>query len=162
MKGILPPLSHEPVLPSVTVQAAKSKSKLIQIWQLAQLLSIDVALGAVFSSAIMCKLMGIHPFPWLQLFILGGTVQLIYTLDHLWDVQRMQITPVTERHIFHQRYKQLLWIFSAVSAIILGIAAVLLLPPNTLVFWDSIKQFSCSLPVVCQSFAAHERQAMVS
>jgi hypothetical protein len=100
----------------------------------AQWLSIDVALGAICSCAMMYKVMGVTPLPWYQLLILGGTIQLIYTLDHLWDVQHMQMVPITERHIFHWRFKPQLWIFAGILTIILGLAAIFLLPSLLIYF----------------------------
>jgi hypothetical protein len=105
MKDTIPPLWHVPVVDKVRSNGTKSKAKLNQIWGVAQWLSIDVSLGAICSCAMMYKVMGVTPLPGYQLLILGGTVQLIYTLDHLWDVQHMQMVPITERHIFHWRFK---------------------------------------------------------
>jgi hypothetical protein len=63
MKDTIPPLWHVPVVDKVRSNGTKSKAKLNQIWGVAQWLSIDVALGAICSCAMMYKVMGVTPLP---------------------------------------------------------------------------------------------------
>jgi 4-hydroxybenzoate polyprenyltransferase len=104
-----------------------------RIAKLAQALSLDVALGAVCCSAMFCRLVGLSPLPWAQLWTLGGTVLFIYTADHQADVYRMPGPPLTERHRFHFRYRRLLRPLAGVLAV--GLAgAALPLPRPVLVY----------------------------
>ncbi len=108
-------------------------SFLHRIEKAAQALSLDVALGAVCCSAMFCRLLGLTPLPWLQLWTLGGTVLLIYTADHQADVYRMPVPPLTDRHRFHWRYRRLLRPLAGVLGI--GLAgAALRLPTVVLVY----------------------------
>ncbi len=95
-----------------------------RIGKTAQALSLDVALGAVCCSAMFCRLVGLSPLPWTQLWVLGGTVLLIYTADHQADVYRMPGPPLTDRHRFHGRYRRLLRPLAGLLAIGLGAAAL--------------------------------------
>ncbi len=104
-----------------------------QIGKTAQALSLDVALGAVCCSAMCCRLVGLVPLPWLQLWTLGGTVLLIYTADHQADASRMAGPPLTDRHRFHWRYRRLLRPLAGVLAVGLA-AAALRLPRPVLVY----------------------------
>jgi hypothetical protein len=67
------------------------------------LLSIDVALGAVASAAFFGRLLGVHVLPQGYL-LLGIIVWLIYTADHLLDAWSMKETAISERHRFHQKH----------------------------------------------------------
>ena len=99
----------------------------------AQALSLDVALGAVCCSAMLCRLVGLSPLPWLQLWTLGGTVLLIYTADHQADVYRMPGPPLTYRHRFHWQYRRLLRPLAGLLGIGLA-AAALRLPAVVLAY----------------------------
>jgi hypothetical protein len=104
-----------------------------RIGKTAQALSLDVALGAVCCSAMFCRLVGLEPLPWTQLWVLGGTVLLIYTADHQADVYRMPGPPLTDRHRFHWRYRRLLRPLAGMLAV--GLAgAALPLPRVVLVY----------------------------
>ncbi len=78
--------------------------------------------------------MHISPVPWGQLLILGGTVLLIYTLDRLLDVQRMQERPVTVRHAFHQRFRCALWVWIGVLLVLLAVLSIRILPGRIWLF----------------------------
>lgn len=86
------------------------------------LLSIDVALGAVVSAAFFGRILHVHVLP--QGFVLLGViVWLIYTADHLLDAWSMKEAATSERHRFHQKhFLTLLLVFLMAS----GIALVLL------------------------------------
>ena len=107
-------------------------SLLQRIGKTAQALSLDVALGAVCCSAMFCRLVGLSPLPWTQLWTLGGTVLFIYAADHQADVYRMPGPPLTDRHRFHGRYRRPLRPLAGGLAI--GLAAAALRLP-TVVLW---------------------------
>lgn len=115
-------------------ESDKTSSQIKKIVQISRWLSLDVALGAMLSSAMVCRLMNMEPIPWMQLLILGGVVLLIYTLDHLWDVHHMSVIPITARHSFHWRFQKELWRFAAILFCILCIGSVLILPLKVIYF----------------------------
>lgn len=67
------------------------------------LLSLDVALGAVISSAFFGRLLGVGVLPQ-GFLLLGIIVWLIYTADHLLDAWSMNEAATSERHRFHQKH----------------------------------------------------------
>ena len=73
------------------------------------LLSLDVVLGAVLCNIMFWKLpSGNTPVHKLAVLILGLTIWLIYILDRLIDNKKTSQNP-TERHLFHQKYQNILW-----------------------------------------------------
>ena len=86
------------------------------------LLSIDVALGAVVSAAFFGRILHVRILP--QGFVLLGiVVWLIYTADHLLDAWSMKEAAISERHRFHQKHFLALILVFLVAG---GIALVLL------------------------------------
>jgi hypothetical protein len=111
--------------------------KAIQIFNL---LSLNVVLGAVISSAMFWKLPdgnGIVDIS--SLFLLGITTWIIYILDRLLDLRVYPANP-TERHKFHQEHQYNLSILIVVLAVV---AAVLCFFIPRSVFW-----FGCLLSLV--------------
>lgn len=113
---------------------SKESTGIRHVLQIVQWLSIDVAAGAVCCSALACDLMNVWPLPWLALCILGATVWLIYTADHLADVKRMPTKPVTGRHLFHWQHKDKLQKTVATLSIITGLLAFMFLPSRLIWF----------------------------
>ena len=68
-----------------------------------QVLSLDVALGAVATAMFVAKQLDVSPAPY-AFTSLGITVWLIYTFDHLLDGQEIKGEALTYRHRYHQRY----------------------------------------------------------
>jgi hypothetical protein len=85
------------------------------------LLSIDVALGAVASAAFFGRILNVHILP--QGFILLGIiVWLIYTADHLLDAWTMKETATSQRHHFHQKnFITLAFIFAGIGMIAIAL-----------------------------------------
>ncbi|HEU5289490.1 MAG TPA: hypothetical protein VFU05_02530 [Cyclobacteriaceae bacterium] len=78
-------------------------NRLIRVYRLLNILSIDVALGSVCCAAWFANLFEVTLKP--QAFIvLGLTVWIIYTADHLLDAKRTEGIASTERHRFHQQH----------------------------------------------------------
>ncbi len=95
-----------------------------------QNLSLDVVAGAVISSLFIASLFGVH----LSINVCLGlsiAIWLIYTLDHLWDAQRVEGAAVNPRHAFHQRHKKRIIVLTAVIFII-GLFNTLYLPLRTI------------------------------
>lgn len=72
-------------------------------YHLFNLLSLDVALGAVASAAFFGRVLHVHILPQ-GYFLLGTIVWLIYTADHLLDAWSMKEPAISERHRFHQKH----------------------------------------------------------
>lgn len=72
-------------------------------YHLFNLLSLDVALGAVISAAFFARILDAYILPQ-GYILLGIVVWLIYTADHLLDAWSMKETAISERHRFHQKH----------------------------------------------------------
>lgn len=93
----------------------------MRLYHYINLLSIDVALGAVISAALFGRILNVHLLP--QGFILLGIiVWLIYTADHLLDAWSMREAAISERHRFHQKhFITILVIFLATGLVALAL-----------------------------------------
>lgn len=92
---------------------------LIRFYRICNLLSLDVAAGAVICSLYFSKLLSVTPK--IQgMLALGLVVWVIYTADRLLDVRTMTNSATSARHQFHQRYQKLMWVLS----ILAGLATV--------------------------------------
>lgn len=74
----------------------------LKVYRIINLLSIDVALGAVCCALFFAKLFQVHILP-VGLISLGLTVWIIYTADHLLDARKIRTSAATKRHQFHQQ-----------------------------------------------------------
>lgn len=97
-------------------------NKLIQIYRQLNVLSIDVALGAMCSSAWLASLF-LAQIRIYAYCALGLTVWIIYTIDHLLDAYRIKHRASSYRHQFHQKHFQVLMI-AVVLALITDIIFV--------------------------------------
>lgn len=85
------------------------------------LLSLDVALGAVISAAFLGRILHVHILPQ-GYILLGIIVWLIYTADHLLDAWSMREDAISERHRFHQKnFITILLVFLAAGVVALGL-----------------------------------------
>lgn len=73
-----------------------------KMYRLINWLSIDVMLGAMACAVFFLQLLG-APISWVPIFLLGLSVWVIYTADHLIDAQRIGQVH-TLRHRFHRRH----------------------------------------------------------
>jgi 4-hydroxybenzoate polyprenyltransferase len=76
---------------------------LIRFYRLLNILSIDVALGAVCSGIFFAHILQADVTPY-SLISLGLSVWIIYTADHLLDAKKMKTSATTNRHRFHQQH----------------------------------------------------------
>lgn len=77
--------------------------KLIRFYRLLNILSIDVALGAVCCSAWFAHYFQVQLRVY-ALICLGLTVWIIYSADHLLDARKVRGEASTLRHRFHQQH----------------------------------------------------------
>ncbi len=77
-------------------------NEVIKFYRLSNLLSLDVASGAVIGSIFFSKIYEV-PVSYPSLISLGLTVWIIYTADRLLDVQDVEGDAASGRHRFHQR-----------------------------------------------------------
>jgi hypothetical protein len=85
------------------------------------LLSLDVALGAVISAAFFGRILHVSLLPQ-GLALLGIIVWLIYTADHLLDAWSMRETATSERHRFHQEnFITILIVFFIAGVVAVGL-----------------------------------------
>jgi hypothetical protein len=76
---------------------------MLRFYRLINVLSLDVAIGAVICAAFFAKILEVGVWP-TGLTCLGLSVWLIYTADHLIDGYGLKGEASTQRHRFHQKY----------------------------------------------------------
>jgi 4-hydroxybenzoate polyprenyltransferase len=93
-------------------------------WRYVNILSLDIAVGAVVGCAFFSRLFGVtlrvHAF-----LSLGLIVWIVYTVDHLLDAGRINKEPSTDRHRFHSEHRTSLWIGVLLAMGIVGVEAFL-------------------------------------
>jgi hypothetical protein len=86
------------------------------------LLSIDVAAGAAVGAAFFANIFHVDLLPQAYV-VLGLTVWIIYTADHLLDAFRLDKPASTARHLLHQRnFRALCWATGIVVVIDVALA----------------------------------------
>lgn len=83
--------------------------KITGIYRVFNILSADVAVGAVISALFFARLFAVNILPY-GLCALGLTVWIIYTADHLNDAKSIRGVASSERHQFHQRHFKLIFV----------------------------------------------------
>ncbi|MBT1702661.1 hypothetical protein [Chryseosolibacter indicus] len=78
-------------------------NKLLHAYKLLNILSIDVVIGAVISGLFFGKLFKVTILPY-GLAVLGLTVWIVYTADHLKDAKDISKPASSTRHLFHQKH----------------------------------------------------------
>ncbi len=91
--------------------------RLIQYYRLANVLSLDVAVGAIICTLFFSKIFNIE-VGISAILCLGLSVWIIYTADHLLDTYGIQHQASTSRHRFHQQNKNLLSVILLVAFVI--------------------------------------------
>lgn len=84
-------------------------TKDFRVYRIVNILSLDIAAGAMISASFFARVINIVILPQ-GLISLGLTVWIIYTADHLLDARKIKQDASTERHRFHQRHFKLLLI----------------------------------------------------
>ncbi|NBP70081.1 MAG: hypothetical protein EBU52_15195, partial [Cytophagia bacterium] len=98
-----------------------SRMKLIKIYRLLNILSIDVMLGSVCSALMFAKMLQVTLLPY-GVVALALSVWIIYTVDHLIDAKDVSGSASTIRHRFHQQHFKIM-----LMVVLLAIAAVVVL-----------------------------------
>jgi len=91
--------------------------KLFRAYRFINILSLDVAAGAVICALFFAKIFDVIILPY-GVISLGLTVWIIYTADHLIDAQKVKRPASTERHRFHQRYFKTLFALLIIAVLI--------------------------------------------
>lgn len=95
------------------------------------LLSVDVAVGAAIGAAFFAHALTVSLFPQAYI-VLGLTVWIIYTSDHLLDAWFLDKPASTPRHLLHQRHFKVL-AFLVVIALLVDVGLVLLIRKQLMV-----------------------------
>jgi hypothetical protein len=105
-----------------------SKLRHMRIWSFLNILSIDVALGAISGCAFFSAVLEtpLRPHAYLSL---GLIVWIVYTIDHLLDAARSSTEPSTQRHQFHKRHASPLTAAVVVAATLVTVEAFLVRKP---------------------------------
>lgn len=99
---------------------------MLRLYNFLRLLSLDVVTGAIILTLFLGKYLTVD-IPQTVLLGLGGSVWLIYVLDHLVDAKKIKHKPNTYRHRFHQKYFKPLSIVAAIIAV--GLCFLMTLVP---------------------------------
>ena len=102
-------------------------------YKILNLLSIDVALGACSMAYLISSISEVNT-PLITYFILGFTVWIIYTLDHLLDANDLKNNAIAPRHIFHYKYQKVLTILTISITLIIITLSFLTLPFITILY----------------------------
>ncbi|HEX7013962.1 MAG TPA: hypothetical protein VF191_00525 [Cyclobacteriaceae bacterium] len=88
----------------------------LKIYRLLNSLSIDVAAGAVVCAMFLAEVLRSRPgSP--ALMMLGLTVWIIYSSDHLLDARRITTEAATYRHSFYQRHFGIMVVITAAAVV---------------------------------------------
>ncbi|MBL7861137.1 MAG: hypothetical protein JNJ65_08240 [Cyclobacteriaceae bacterium] len=101
---------------------------LLRFYRAVNLLSLDVAGGAVVVALYFSKVLQVEP-RFQGILALGLAVWIIYTVDRLLDVRRMEMPASTKRHRFHQQHHRTLWIITLLATGIVLSLIFFLRPP---------------------------------
>jgi hypothetical protein len=77
--------------------------KLGKLYQFVNVLSLDVVAGAIVSALFFAQVFAVQISLW-GVGVLGLTVWIIYTTDHLADANRVGAAASSRRHRFHQKH----------------------------------------------------------
>lgn len=88
---------------------------LFKLYHYLNILSLDIAAGAVVSAMFFAKIFQVHVRSY-GFVALALTVWIIYTADHLRDSKKIKHSASTQRHLFHQRHfhQLLVWLCLAI------------------------------------------------
>ncbi len=91
--------------------------RLLRAYRFINILSIDVAGGAVIGALFFAKIFDVIILP-SGMIALGLTVWIIYTADHLIDAREIKQVAATERHRFHQSHFRILFVLLMIASVI--------------------------------------------
>lgn len=97
-------------------------------WRYINILSLDVALGAMIGCAFFSRLFGVTLLPHAYLS-LGLIVWIIYTVDHLVDARNSKGEPSTDRHLFHKIFHRQLLMATIVAGVVVALEVMFVRKP---------------------------------
>lgn len=100
-------------------------------YRLVNLLSLDVAIGAMITALFFSRQL-LAPVRVYGIVALGLTVWVIYTTDRLMDVRNLTEPASSERHRFHQKYSNPLWV-AIVAAVLIVCVLIIFIRPSVIV-----------------------------
>jgi hypothetical protein len=100
---------------------------MFRVYRLVNLLSLDVALGAIITALFFAKQVS-APVRIYGIAALGLTVWIIYTVDRLMDVRHLSQPAASERHRFHQKHFNILKIVVIAAIVMVCILMVFIRP----------------------------------
>lgn len=104
--------------------------RIFRAYRILNHLSVDVATGAMVGAWFFAHVFN-AAVDFSSLVVLGLSVWIIYTTDHLLDVRRLGSTAATWRHQFHQKHFNVLLAVMMVAAV-LNVILILQLPPTVI------------------------------
>lgn len=106
----------------------------LRFYRTLNFLNLDVVAGAVICSCFAEKVLQVTEPTTLYNICLGLSIWLIYTVDRLIDVSKKTQVEPSNRHLFHKKYKKILWICSLLVLLTEAWLAITKLPYPMLVF----------------------------
>ena len=104
----------------------------VSTFQYLNILSLDVVTGACMCSYFIADVLNVQ-LQWTSVALLGLTVWLIYTFDHLNDARQINHLAATPRHRFHQRhFKEL--VFASIAGLAIAAFLIFHVPVATVVW----------------------------
>ena len=94
--------------------------KLGKFYQFVNVLSLDVAAGAIVSALFFARIFTVQILSW-GVGALGLTVWIIYTTDHLVDAKRVGAAASSRRHRFHQDHFTVLAVIVLFAVLVDGV-----------------------------------------
>ena len=97
--------------------SGKHNKSIMLFFRSAQLLSLDVVLGAIATGAYAVKLLNVSPNYWWWP-VLALSVWIVYTTDHLIDSFSRKNNALIHRHKLHYRYRHVFVVAVTVSSVV--------------------------------------------
>jgi 4-hydroxybenzoate polyprenyltransferase len=134
-------------------------AQLIRFYKLLNVLSIDVAVGALISALFFAKIFHVTILPYGKAALVL-TVWIVYTADHLRDAKQIQKEASTARHFFHQRYFKPIFI-CMVIAILVDITMLFFLRKQVF-FWGLLLSLCVCVYLAIQSKFPYVKEMFVA
>lgn len=101
---------------------------IISLYRYVNILSLDVAAGAMVCGVFFSRLLNASLLPY-SVIVLGLTVWVIYTADHLRDARQIGGEASSARHSFHFSHSRGLWAILVAAVFVDGIIVLLMRKP---------------------------------
>lgn len=112
---------------------------ILKVYKYLNILSIDVVAGACICSLFIAEFLDVA-MHWTTIMLLGLSVWLIYTFDHLNDAKNIPHEASTPRHRFHQvHFRKLAW--TCIAGFALAAFLVFRIPTATVVWGAGLSCF---------------------